>query len=231
MFTMNGQTLYFSNAKYNLTLIIKELEKIVLNEGGNVKPAYHNGYIINRSFLEAAQENENHAARLEELTASKYANDPAKVKKWKTAAANLKAEAEELRKKAEESTAEASHTGYIIFTLNGFYYSIDFNDNVFEDFYYTKTPIKDGNRISRDTYREKLIKSWFHNCFYSLDDAKPELAEDRKEAANIIFNIITAAPACEVYRETYRKRVQNYYNSGYHYETLTKPERIEKLTF
>ena len=231
MFTQDNQTLYFTNPRYNLALILAELAKIVTNAGGSVKPAYHHGYIENRTFYECATEAEQRALRFEYSIENGTQTDPEKIEKLKKAAAELRREAAELRKQGEESKAEASHTNYIIFTLDGYYYNIDFSDNVFEDFHYTKTPIRENNTISRDTYREKLNKDFFADCFFYIKDAKPEIAEDRKEAANMIFNQVTAANPCRIYRETYRKRVPNYYNNHYHYETIAKPERTEKIDF
>ena len=225
MFTQENQTLYLTTWQYNAALIIEELEKIVTNAGGSVKPARHRGYIENRSYCEAAKEAEMRALRLEAY--GKNGNG----EKLKNKISELREEAEELKKEAEKSRAAAGNLTYITFILNGKYYYMQFDENPFFDFFYQKTKVNERNERSRDIYLEKLDKKWLHDCFIMLSMQKPEIAEDRKEAANIIFNILTSAKESEKAIDTYRKRVPNYYNNGYHYETVREKERFEKIDF
>lgn len=228
MFTKENQTLYLSCWQYNAALILEELAKIIIDNGGHVKPAYHRGYIENRSFYECAQDAQRKAERLTENVKSGIVE---MNEKRSESLAKWTAEAEENKKAGEASRTPAEHITYIIFTLNGFYYSIELNENPFFEFYYRKTPITANNERSRDAVGEELNKDFLHDCFIMISEQKPGIAEDRKEAANMIFNQVTSAKPCKKAIESTRRRVANTYNSGYHYETIQGRERLEKIDF
>lgn len=228
MFTKDGQTLYLNTWEYNAALILAELAKIIENNGGRVKPAYHAGYIENRAFAECAHKRQMDADRIEELINTGEIEATEKrldiVKKYREEAAELL--------KAEEAThAPASHLTYLVFTLDGFYYNVELDDNPFFDFSYCKTPITAKNERSRDAYHMPLDKSWLYDCFLMMNAQKPGINEDRREAANVIFNAVVSAKPCEKAIDKTRRRVKNTYNSGYHYETVSAPERMEKIDF
>lgn len=56
-------------------------------------------------------------------------------------------------------------------------------------------------------------------------------AADRREAANLIYNILINAPYSEIHREYKKERVSNLYDGGYHYETIKAKERFNSLDF
>lgn len=232
MFYQDGQTLYFNNAKYNLTLILNELVKIVENEGGKVKPAYHNGYIENRSYYEIANECKTRRLRFQAALEEGKVTEPEKVEKLKAAIEKWKEEEEENEKAGEESKRAVAHEGYIRFTLNGYCYYFQMPENVFsyEDIRAIKTKII-NNQYSKDAASDEIPRGWLWDCFYSISDQKPEIEEDRKEAANIIFNELVKMPESKKIIDTHKKRVPNTYNNGYHYEIVRDKERLEKIDF
>ena len=74
---------------------------------------------------------------------------------------------------------------------------------------------------------EELKKeNWLFDCFFKAGAAY----EDIKEAANIIYNNLMATPCSVQYKE--KKRVNNLYNSSYHYEWIaTNKNRKTTINF
>lgn len=119
-----------------------------------------------------------------------------------------------------------THTSYISFILDETYYYYQVDSNPFFEFYYNKTPIKNGKR-SRDAGLEADKKEWLYDCFFKSNCGQPDIVE----AANLIFNMLCNAPISQIIRDRTQQRVPNTYNDGYHMETVYKPERIEKVDF
>lgn len=119
-----------------------------------------------------------------------------------------------------------THTTYISFVLDGTYYYYQVDSNPFFDFYYSKTPIKNGKR-SRDAALEADKKEWLFDCFFKSNCAQQDIVE----AAYLIFNMLCNAPMSKIIRTSHRKRVPNTYNDGYHIETVYEPERMETVDF
>lgn len=126
----------------------------------------------------------------------------------------------------ENEPITVTHTNYISFVLDEVYYYYQVNDNPFFEFYYYKTPIKNGKR-SRDAGLEADKKEWLFDCFFESNCAQQDIVE----AANLIFNMLCNAPMSKIIRDSYKQRVPNTYNDGYHMETVYKPERMEKVDF
>ena len=181
-FNSEDQVLYPATWEYNAILIIAELNKIVENHGGRIKPParYNKGYIQPRNMADI---------------------DPVKVE-------------------------NGSYTSFI-YENNAYYIELD--DNPFFDFHFWKTPVINGKR-SKDAVGENLDKSWLWDSFLYSDERRAA-ADDRKEAANIIFNLLISAPECEKRIDTHKVRVPNTYNNGYHYETIKDKERFEKIDY
>lgn len=126
----------------------------------------------------------------------------------------------------ESEPITVTHTSYISFILDDTYYYYQVNDNPFFDFYYQKTPIKNGKR-SRDAVAEADKKEWLFDCFFGSNCAQ----QDIEEAANLIFNMLCNAPISKIIRDKHKQRVANIYNDGWHFETVYSPERLEKVDF
>ena len=128
--------------------------------------------------------------------------------------------------KKESEPITVTHTTYISFVLDETYYYYQVNSNPFFEFHYQKTPIKNGMR-SKDAALEAENKEWLYDCFLSSNCGQPDIVE----AAHLIFNMLCNAPLSEIIRDSYKKRVPNTYNSGYHIERVYKPERMDKVDF
>jgi len=126
----------------------------------------------------------------------------------------------------ESEPITVTHTNYISFILDEAYYYYQVNDNPFFEFYWSKAPIKNGER-PKDTVLETDKKEWLYDCFFKSNCGQPDIIE----AANLIFNMLCNAPMSKIIRESYKQRVPNTYNNGYHMETIYKPERMEKVKF
>ena len=126
--------------------------------------------------------------------------------------------------KEEAEPISVTHTSYISFVLDKTYYYHQVNDNPFFEFYYYKTPIKNGKR-SRDVGLEADKKEWVFDCFFGSNCGQ----EDIIESANLIFNMLCNAPMSKIIRN--KQRVANTYNEGWHFETVYTPERLEKVDF
>lgn len=230
-FTNDNQTLYLTTFNYNVALILGELKKIILDNGGTVKEQRH-GEIINRSFFEAAREEEKRAEGIRHYIELRTANgatlDPEKTQKFNDNIQRHLDTIKDLETKAEESRRPAENLNYIIFTYDGNYYNLCIKDLEL-GFDFRKTPINNG-KYSRDVYAEDLSSRWFIDDFCKLY-SKPGIDADRREAANLIFNeLVNAAPG-KKYRDGTRRRVPNLYNNGYHYETIYRPERLGEIDF
>ncbi|HPJ12935.1 MAG TPA: hypothetical protein PLV00_06080 [Caldisericia bacterium] len=128
--------------------------------------------------------------------------------------------------KEETEPITVTHTSYISFVLDGTYYYYQVNDNPFFDFYYSKTPIKNG-KCSRDAGLEADKKEWLFDCFFGSNCGQQDIIE----AANLIFNMLCNAPHSRIIRDKHKQRIANTYNDGWHYETVYVPERLEKVDF
>lgn len=226
MFFRENETLYYTTFEYNAALILEELAQIITTNGGKVKPMTP-GYIVNRSFYDAEREETESAERIRHYSEIKKP-DAEKAAELEKRAAEREAAAESYRRQADESKRPTAHLTYINFTLDGFYYYMQL-DEWKTKLVYCKTPINNGRR-SKDVYLSDLNTSWIIDDFYKLIPA-PEIETERREAAKSIFEALKAAGASEKYREGKKTRVSNVYNSGYHYETIYRPERTEAIDF
>lgn len=211
----DGQRLYLGSWKYNAALILTELAKIIENNGGRVKPLYT--VVISNRHLEGAIKNlKDQIERLESLE---------ETEKIKTAIGNLSKKLAELEL-IDNTPITVIHTSYISFIFDDFYYYYQVDDNPFFDFYYKKNHIKDGKYIS-NTYPGKDKQSWWNDCFLSFRCSEA----DRKEGANLIFNMLVSAEPSEIYWEEEERKVPNTYNDGWHWEKVIKPNQYKKIDF
>lgn len=222
-FTKDNQTLYPATWEYNALLIVNELAAVVENNGGRVKPGYRAGYIQNRSITTAIFE---YQARAEKITAAiDGCPDSDENERRRAALVNLNTDIEKL-KQIDNAPRRIEHDLYLSFVIDDSYYYMQLDENPFFEFYYQKTPIKNG-RYSADVYLTELEKTWLYDCFFEMDCA----AADRREAANLIYNILVNAPYSEIHHEYKKECVNNLHDGGYHYETIKVKERFNTLDF
>ena len=128
--------------------------------------------------------------------------------------------------KEETEPITVTHTSYISFVLDETYYYYQVNDNPFFEYYYNKTPIKNGKR-SRDAGLEADKKEWVFDCFFGSNCGQQDIIE----AANSIFNMLCAAPMSKIIRGEHKQKVANPHNEGWHFETVYSQERLEEVDF
>ncbi len=128
--------------------------------------------------------------------------------------------------KEEVEPITVTHTSYISFILEETYYYYQVNDNPFFDFYWNKTPVKNG-KYSRDAGLEADKKGWLYDCFFMSHCGQSDITE----AANLIFKMLCNAPMSQIIRNRITQQVPNTYNDGWHMETVYRPERMEKVDF
>ena len=217
--------LYLSNWDYNAALIIEELAAIVENNGGTVKPgtvAIIENRALNTNIREAA-------ARLEQLERIE-AENPGTNEKRTDAMKRLRADIEKWQR-IDNSPRTVHHctwsSAYISFKLGGMYYYYQTDSNPFFDFHYQKTPIDVNGTVSCCACLESDTKEWLWDCFLRAEATDA----DRREAANLIYNMLVKAAPSVIRRDSRRVRVRNQYDGRYHYETIYEKERREAVNF
>lgn len=200
-------------------LIISELANIVQSSGGRVKPC-RSAIISNRTITEKVKEETYRIVHFERLLAGDKGNEYTR-----NALDAARAELEKLEAVSNEPV-KVTHTTYITFTLNGFYYYYQVDDNPFVEFYYTKTPLK-GDKYSRDACLDEDPKKWLDDRYFRYDCTRADITE----VAQRIFRFLCSSKATPIHREKQRQRVPNTYDGDYHYEEVYTPERIGKIDF
>lgn len=214
----DNERLYLHSWEYNAARIISRLAVIVENDGGRVKPC-HPAIISDRTREDARREYSEKLEHLEDLERNTHNEKRAE------AIAEYRSRLDAIGTE-DPDPITVTHTSYISFILNDTYYYYQVESNPFFEFYYQKTPIKDGKR-SKDAYLTEDPKDWLFDCFLRMNCSEADI----KEAAQLIYNMLLSAKNSGIHREGRRCRVSNTYNSGYHYETIYTPERFEKIDF
>lgn len=216
--TRENERLYLATWEYNASRILTELAKIVINSGGKVKPLKK--AIITYRHIDS--EKRKYKEKIEHLTELEKTNH----NNTRAAAIINYREALEALEKVNNDPITVTHTSYINFVYDGFYYYYQVDDNPFFEFFYIKTLVKNG-RYSRDTYLTEDKKEWLFDCFFTYNCSSSDVVE----AANHIFNMLIQAKPSEIHKETKREKVANIYDGGYHYETIRTPERFTTIDF
>lgn len=217
--TKENERLFCKTWTYNAARILSELAQVVENNGGRVKYG-HAAIISNYRAEEARREYTEKIQRLEDL--EKNESKPARAAALEKYRRKLDAIGPELE------PVRVTHTTYISFVLDGFYYYFQVDDNPFFEFLYQKTPVRADGTRSLDAYLVESKKEWLYDTF--IIDYHAAQA-DCREAACMILNELQQAAPSGIARDAERRRVPNSYNSGYHYETVYKPERRAALDF
>lgn len=221
----NTNKLYLSNWDYNAALIIEELAEIVKNNGGTVKPGTET-IIENRALNENMRKAADRLVQLESIEA----DNPGTNEHRTDAIKRLRADIEKWER-IDNSPRTVHHctwhSVYISFKLGGMYYYYQTDSNPFFDFYYQKTPIDVNGTVSRCACLESDKKEWLYDCFFRAEATDA----DRREAANLIYNMLVNAAPSVIRRDSHRVRVRNQYDGRYHYETVYEKERREAVNF
>lgn len=125
-----------------------------------------------------------------------------------------------------EEPIVVTHTSYITFILNGVYYYFQVDSNPFFPFYYQKIPIKAG-KYSKDVCLDEFSKSWLFDYLWGSGVSDTDIVK----VADLIFNSLVKAEFSIIRRESRRKKVDNIFNSGWHWENVLEPERFGDIDF
>ena len=215
--TENNTRLYLSSWEYNGALILSRLAEIVKSKGGKVKPCC-TAVISNRTIDEKIDKLNERRARLVQVLTAGNGNDL-----QRHALKEVTEELEEMRR-FNNAPVTVTHTSYITFVLDNVLYYYQIDDNPFFPFRYSKTPLR-GDSYSKDAAGMDAGKEWFEDC-YLFSGCTPEQIE---RAARSILDALLKVKFSPIMRDSTRRRVQNTYNSGYHYETIYRPERVGKV--
>lgn len=232
MFIMKDhQKIYLSGWNYNAARIITALVKVAENHGAIIKPCGKVAVIVDRTTCDKITEEKENLERYKSLLSDPSFHfcgcdsDEKQIDLIKKAICSTEEKIKELSKE-KEKTFETSFLSYVTFKLDNILYYYQVDDNPFFPFYWYKTPIKE-DKYSRDAMMDSDKKEWFFDCFFKSSCSEADI----KEAANCIFNMLVSAPVSGIYRDRQKKRVENRYNSGFHYEVIERPERFEKVDF
>ena len=200
---------YFKLNSYNRLRVLNEIKKMIVNDGGKI--------------LQYGKQFEIHATTLE---------------------------MDEQKRKKIESLPPVKYYGYgmnwggmeLKFVFNGYFYDIDYDGNPFFPIHFKKVKVNaNGEYIGKryvdtnEEYNERQWKkdqtfvfSFGYDDFFKICDDNDilEMAEYHyQQIKDFLFKL----PESEVYND--RKRVPNYYNSGYHYERIydKTPQKIDMV--
>ena len=233
-FYNQNQTLYPGFYDYSYNLILNKLADLITAEGGRVQPhKFNTGFIKNRSHIEKISEKKQDLESFlrfnktlfdaGKFTAEEYERRTNNLKE------NYKKEIEELEKVPNEPQ-KVNYPDYITFILDGFYYNISYSDAQYS-YVVNKQPVKSGGIVSKDIYSEKISSYFLSFVSGEMFSNPTEYAKGIEEGARHLLETVKRAKPGKQYREGYKRRVNNTYNTGYHYETIYKPERTEKIDF
>lgn len=220
--TRENMTVYPAAWTYNNCLIINKLAALVTANGGKVKPL-HDFYLVNRGLMEAEKEAK------KRLESYKMARENPGIISEKLEAAIKETEKKLERYQAiDNSPRLVKQSTYISFTINGYYYYFQFDDNPFFEILYRKIPVN-NNTYSKDYYLEEFQRGILSQDCYLLSGCTEEEID---RAAVYIYATLLNSPASRKARKDYRRvKVKNTYSKGFHYEYRENytPERIAEI--
>lgn len=220
----DGERLYLNSWEYNMARALSELAKMVLDRGGRCKPL-HYAMVTNRTSYNKAIELKGRV-ELYEQNINKYSN-PELIDKLKAALEKTRAECEQAKAAADnEKPVKVEYTSYITFTLDGYIYYFQIDNNPFFPVLASKTPVKNG-KYSRDAVLGEFEKEIAFDQMILSSASEQEI----NEVACLILDTLVNSNKSPIYRDGKKQRVPNVYNGGYHYETIYRPERFATIDF
>jgi len=124
----------------------------------------------------------------------------------------------------KEKAITTNYRNYINFMLDGFVYSLSFDDNPFFEHYFLKKPIGSDLKVQYKYYLEELNRDFLYDCLFHIDCSIEEI----KEIANLIFNQLISFKGYKIATTRRRKYITSY-GSGknshhYYYENIPDKE-------
>ena len=213
--------LYFKNWNFNISRILDEVEKIVLQKNG----------VVNIKDFPYIKTNEK--MMIHNRTITEYEH---KLNEYKEALklpnSNkdfFNAEIQKIEKTLQENknnkTKIVNHTTYISFILNGLYYYFQVDDNPLFDFYIEKYPVNYNKEKDEYIQEYDYYMITFEKDFFNYEKTWLDFLNDKeieKMAIQLFNGLIKHRQSNMVYS---KKRVNNIYNSGYHYESLAEKRK------
>lgn len=222
---MEIKKLYYNSCNFNQVRIIKELYKIIKENGGYIVSDWEKKkekiLYINRSVNDVLIENKKWLEvpkkdHYKTLTEDQKKKIKSKIDLYNTA------------KKMEETginKAESFFDTYIQFYYKDYIYYYQFEKNPFFDYYFSKIPAESDLKQYYNYYMEKIDEKYKENKINAnIWNLELKDKEAKKIALNI-FNYLISARSNEIV--TNKKRVYNLYDGGYHYEYI-KEKREKK---
>ena len=154
----NNERLYLRPWKYNSCRILSKLAEKVESDGGKVKPT-KTAIISRQGLQQSIMDVEYKIARLDEIVKRDGTTDE------RAAAINKFVDELDRLKNIDDTPITVTHTTYISFVLDGFYYYFQTDSNPFFDFYYIKTKVTDG-KYSKDASIEQDKKEWLYDDLF-----------------------------------------------------------------
>lgn len=219
--TRDGERLYLTSWQYNAMLIIDELARIVEEAGGRVKPG-KKAIITNRAVSSTIREISQNIEHIEELN-RKYGetedrNDA--IRRYREHLSTYE--------QFDNTPIEVRGQSWINFIIGDKYYYYSFDDNPFFDFNYLKTAINSNGEINANACYEADPRAW--ESGHSIL-SHTLTAEERKEIAKSIFDMLMTANVADIVCHSKRVRVDNTYDGGYHYENIREKPHYTKVDF
>jgi hypothetical protein len=206
---MEATTLWYGGHEYNEVRVIERLADLVAEKGGRVEIHAENLLIKPRGFREVIRKEQKRLAGL--------------IKRGLDVEKSM-LKINELEERERNAPAIESRfcskyglsSGWIHFTLNGYYYSFSFADNPFFEDVYMKIRLENGSYIGE--YYANTIE----DKTYYLDELWSACASEStiNDVAKRILDVMETGDSSKRIIEKERKRVPNTYNNGYHYETI-----------
>lgn len=200
---MKTTRLYLTSWEYNAYRLMSRLAVVVENANGKVIYPNNTFTITNRSINEVIDKKQHLIENAKDKTNPYYLK---RLNEYNDLIEKCGHEA--------KTPIETTHSTYISFTLDGYFYNYNLDTNPFFDFYFTKAPIIDGNKYDANRYGIMDKKEWFFDCFLYAGCSDADIAE----AAELIFNMLIKSNCGQLITE--KHRVPNTYDSGYHYENF-----------
>lgn len=203
---------YLKSWSFNSYLIIAELKKIVKRNGGFEVEDFpfikvsHKYEIENRTFWETEQKIENE--KNEKLKAFYIEHNKDYIK---------------AKENDYKSIRQVNNANYLQFYFNRNIYYIQLEENPFFPHKIQKMPCSDDLKVSYNYYLEDLKDDFLQN----IDEYSYMTDETIKEIAAKLFKQLKECRQSEVV--TQKKRVNNLYDSGYHYEYIKEKRNYQQF--
>lgn len=203
---------YLKSWSFNSYLIIAELKKIVKENGGFEVESFpfikvsHEYEIENRTFWETEQKIENE--KNEKLKAFYIEHNKDYIK---------------AKENDYKSIRQVNNANYLQFYFDRNIYYIQLEENPFFPHKIQKLPCSDDLKVFYNYYLEDLKDDFLQN----IDEYSYMTDETIKEIAAKLFKQLKECRQSEVV--TQKKRVNNLYDNGYHYEYIKEKRNYQQF--